>query len=74
MNVHNFILNSVFQKNAKNYQSRPVRAARYRPGMENGFMVYFTNKPTKEKEAMTHEGVKFFPTEAEAWKYINADN
>ncbi len=42
--------------------------------MENGFMVYFTNRPTKEKEIMTHEGVKFFPTEAEAWNYINADN
>ncbi len=74
MDVHNLKLNTVFAKNAKNYQSRPVRAARYRPGMENGFMVYFTNRPTKEKEIMTREGVKFFPTEAEAWNYINADN
>lgn len=74
MNVHNFQLSNVFVKNAKNYQCRPVRAAKYSSGMENGFMVYFTNKETKEKETMVHEGVKFFPTKVEAWRYINADN
>ncbi len=74
MDIHNLKLNAAFTNNAKNYQSRPVRAAKYQPGMESGWMVYFTNKPTKEKATMTHEGVKFFPTKAEAWKYIDADN
>lgn len=73
MNVHNIQLSNMFNDNAKKYQTRPVRAARYSPGMETGFMVYFTNKATKE-EIMTHEGVKFFPTEKEAWRYINTDN
>lgn len=74
MNIHNLKLNAVFTKNAKNYQSRPVMAAKYQPGMENSWMVYFTNVITKEKSAAMHEGVKFFPTEAEALNYINADN
>jgi len=74
MNIHNIKLNTAFTKNAKNYQSKPVRAAKYQPGMESGFMVYFTNKATKEKGIMAHEGIKFFSTEAEAWNYINADN
>lgn len=74
MNIHNIKLSNMFHDNAKNYQSRPVRAAKYQPGMENGWMVYFTNKATKEKGTITHEGVRFFSTEAEAWNYIKADN
>lgn len=46
---------------------------RYQPGLENGWMVYFTNVVTNERAAMTHEGIKFFPTESEAWDYINAN-
>lgn len=74
MNVDNFTLNNVFQKNSRKYQTKPVRAAKYQPGMENGWMVYFTNKATKERSLMTHEGIKFFPTKAEEWKYINDNN
>ncbi len=74
MNIHNFQLNNVFHENAKGYITRPVIAAKYQPGMENGFIVYFANKATKERSIMTYEGVKFFPTEAEAWNYINADH
>lgn len=74
MDIHNFKLNRVFQDNAKEYQTRPVTAAKYHPGMENGWMVYFANKATKEKNIMTHEGVRFFSTRAEAWNYINADD
>jgi len=74
MDDHNFMLNDIFKRNAKEYQTKPVRAARYRPGIENGWMVYFTNKSTKEKETMAHEGVKFFSTESKAWDYIYADN
>lgn len=74
MNIHNFKLNNVFTKNSRKYQCKPVRAAKYRPGMENGFMLYFANKKTGERESMLNEGIKFFPTEKEAWNYINADN
>ena len=73
MDIHNFKLNSVFQDNAKEYVTRPVIAAKYHPGMENKWMVYFTNVDTKERSAMMHEGIKFFPTESKAWEYINAD-
>lgn len=44
MNSENFNLNNVFQKNAKVYQSRPVLATKYKPGMETGFAVYMTNQ------------------------------
>lgn len=73
MNIHNFQLSSIFYDNAKEYQTRPVMAAKYQPGMENGWMVYFTNVTTKERGMMMHEGVKFFPTESDAWKFINTD-
>lgn len=73
MDVYNFNLSSIFQQNAKEYVTRPVRAAKYQLGMENGWMVYFTNISTPERGVLTHEGMKFFPTEAEAWEYINAD-
>ncbi len=73
MNIHNFNLSSVFNENAKEYVTRPVMAAKYQPGMENGWMVYFTNITTKERGILMHEGMKFFPTEVDAWKYINAN-
>ena len=73
MNVDNFQLSSVFHNNAREYVTRPVKAAKYQPGMENGWMVYFTNVTTKERGMMMHEGVKFFPTESDAWKFINTD-
>lgn len=74
MNAHNFILNAAFKENSKEYQTRPVRAAKYRPGVETGFMVYYANKPSHEKGTTLHEGMKFFDTEVEAWDYIRADN
>lgn len=73
MDIHDFILNDVFERCSKEYQTKPIRAARYKKGMENGFMVYFTNKATKKAKAMTHEGIRFFPTETEAWAFINAN-
>lgn len=36
MNIHNFQLSNIFHDNAKEYQTRPVMAAKYQPGMENG--------------------------------------
>lgn len=73
MDIHNFKLNSVFHDNAKEYITRPVIAAQYQPGMENSWMVYFTNMISNGSSAITHEGVKFFSVESEAWDYINAN-
>lgn len=74
MDSKNFKLNDVFQKNAKVYQTRPVLATKYKPGMETGFAVYMTNQIVNGLKADQHEGFKFFDTEQEAWDYINADN
>lgn len=73
MNVDNFTLNSVYQKYSRKYQTRPVRTAKYQPGMENGWMVYFSNKTQKKNDIPTHEGVKFFSTETDAKKYVEAN-
>lgn len=64
----------MLQENIQQYSTKPVRAAKYRPGMENGFMVYFFNTAMKEREAMIYEGARFFSTETEAWDYINGGN
>jgi len=71
MNIHNFQLSKVFHDNAKEYSTRPVMAAKYQPGMENGFCVHYSNVETKKKEAMMHEGIRFFPSKADAWNFIN---
>lgn len=73
MTTNKFTLNNVFDANAKVYQTRPVRATKYKPGMESGFMVYFSNKQKNENE-MLHEGMKFFATENEAWDFIRKNN
>lgn len=64
MNGYDFKLNDAFNKNAKVYQTRPMRAAKYEPGMENGFLVLF--------ESARYDGGKFFRTKEEAYEYINA--
>lgn len=69
-----FVLNDIFKKSAKVYQTKPVLATKYKPGMETGFAVYFCNQVSKERGLSMHEGFKFFDTEKEAWDYINADN
>lgn len=69
-----FVLNNIFKQNAKTYQTKPVLATKYKPGMETGFAVYFCNKVSEERGLHVHEGMKFFDTEQEAWDYINADN
>ena len=69
MDIHNFNLSSIFHDNAKEYVTRPVRAAKYQPGMENGWMVYFESKSENGK----HYGIRFFPTKDEAQKFIEAD-
>ena len=74
MNTNNFILNDIFKENAKVYQTKPVRATKYKPGMETGWVVYMQNKPEGDLENNLHEGVKFFETEQEALDYINADH
>lgn len=74
MNLQKFMLNDVFKRNAKVYQTKPVLATKYKPGMETGWLVYMCNKVTNELSASQHEGMKFFDTEQEALDYINADN
>ena len=73
MDSREFQLNKVFEENAKVYQTKPVLATKYKPGMETGWLVYMCNKVTKELEASQHEGMVFFDTEQEAWDYIHAD-
>lgn len=74
MDSQKFLLNDVFKRNAKTYQTKPVRATKYQPGMETGFAVYMTNQIVNGLNAGQHEGFKFFDTEQEAWDYIKADN
>lgn len=71
MDVHNFKLSNVFHDNAKEYFTRPVMAAKYQPGMGNGWMIYYSNMGTKKKDSMMYEGIRFFPSEAEAWNFIS---
>lgn len=73
MNIHNFTLNNVFHDNAKEYQTRPVKAAKYRPGMENSWMVYFEGNSTNAEKSKSYFGVKFFPTKDEAKSFIDAN-
>lgn len=73
MESNAFVLNDIFEKKAKVYQSRPVRAMKYEKGMETGFVVRFSNLPNKEEELNRNEGMKFFDTESEAWDYINSN-
>lgn len=71
MNVDNFKLNNVFEHYAKVYMTKPVIAAKYQPGMENGFCVHYSNLEIKKDETMRFEGIRFFPSEADAWDFIN---
>lgn len=73
MDVHNFQLNDIFQENAKEYITRPVRAMKYQPGLgiENGFCVHYSGAETCTREHMMYEGIRFFPSEADAWEFIN---
>lgn len=59
-------LNNVFMNQSKEYQSKPVKAARYQQGMENGFMIYITGI----NEANRNDAMKFFDTKEEAESYI----
>lgn len=70
---NHFVLNDVFKQNAKIYQSRPVKAAKYQPGMESAWMLYFSNWNIRKKDIPIYEGVKFFPTESNARAYIEAN-
>lgn len=72
MNTQNtFILNDIFTQNAKEYQTRPVKAMKYQPGMENGWMLYMSNKPFKTDDMpKSHAGIKFFNTKEEAMQYV----
>ena len=72
MNAHNFQLNNIFQQNAKEYVTRPVKAMKYQLGLgiENGFCVHYSSAETYTREYMMYEGVRFFSSEADAWDFI----
>lgn len=72
MDVHNFQLSSIFHENAREYVTRPVRAAKYQPGMENSWMVYFEGKSSNGENSESYFGIKFFPTKEKAQSFINA--
>ena len=74
MENRDFVLNEkLFDQNAKVYQSRPLRAMKYQEGMENGWMLYMSNKPFNNTEANSCDGVKFFDTKEDAMKYVEAN-
>ena len=68
-----FTLNEVFEQNAKEYQTRPVKATKYQLGMENGWMLYMSNKPFKSNDIPLYAGVKFFDTKEDAMQYVEAN-
>lgn len=72
MDVHNFKLSNIFHENAKEYVTRPVMAAKYQPGMENSWMVYFEGKSGNGEQVRSYFGVKFFPTKEKAQSFIDA--
>lgn len=72
MDVHNFKLSSVFHDYAKEYVTRPVKAAKYQPGMENSWMVYFEGNSSNGEKSGSYFGVKFFPTKEKAQSFIDA--
>lgn len=73
MNIGNFQLSNVFQQNAKEYTTRPVKAMKYQPGLgiENGFCVHYSSTEIYTREYMMYEGIRFFLSEADAWDFIN---
>lgn len=54
-------LNMNFYENAKVYHGKPVLTARYQPGMENGWAVFFTYK--------AYEGFRVFEHREEAAQF-----
>ena len=63
-----FAVNDLFMQNAKTYQSQPVLAARYRPGMESGWIVHIYCVPYD-----IYEAIRFFDTKEEAMAYVEAN-
>lgn len=72
MSMENIILNHVFYQNAEKYYTRPVIAARYQPGMENGWMVRYYGRKSGNRKAIVYEGARFFPNRKDALIFIRA--
>lgn len=68
-----FVVNDIFKQNAKTYQTKPVLATKYKPGMETGWMIYISNVPRKNEKFHTHAAIKFFPTIKDAIAYVEAN-
>lgn len=73
MNKEDFVLNEIFENNAKVYQTKPVRAMKYQSGMENGWIIYMSSKTSDDVDNPTYAGIKFFNTEEDAMRYIEVN-
>ena len=58
MDVHNFQLGDIFQQNAREFCTRPVKAIKYQPGLgiENGFCVH-CNSVQREHNKKLNNGL-----------------
>lgn len=72
MCAQGIILNHAFYRDANKYYARPVIAARYQLGMENGWMVRYHGQAADNGECNLYEGAGFFPDENSAWDFSNA--
>ena len=52
--------------------TRPVKAAKYQPGMENSWMVYFEGNSSNDEKSESYFGIKFFSTKEKAQNFIDA--
>lgn len=74
MERREFVLNDVFIRNAKDYSTRPVKATKYKPGIENGWMIYMSAKIKVDDISKLYEGIKFFDTKEEAMDYVEKND
>ncbi len=56
-------MNDLFKSKSREFEVKPFTAARYEPGMENGWEVYYSG--------MAWEGRRYFDTYEEAEKFYN---
>lgn len=65
---NHFTLNDKFREKAKIYQTNPVLATRYEPGMEDGWVIHIYSVPDEDYEAL-----KFFETKEKAMAYVESN-
>lgn len=53
---------------------RPVKATKYQPGMENGWMIYMSAKIKIDDKPKEYAGIKFFDTKEEAMQFVEKND